>query len=734
MSVNPVSVNKINNNIIDFQSRRMTEPDLINDLEADKFQDDKKYSKNQVSGIVLATALSAAILAGGAIHGRNTWKINNLKSNAEKLAGENGNLKNSLKTAEEKAKELAEKNETLANINKKLKDEAQKAKDKLTDIFEGDIAPKDVREKIINDLKSKIKNSDYGYDIKNPPVTNKGGAPVYDDAIELPDYARTYNRKDMQELHIPEIGADGKFSYEIPMSNEVKITHMKSSDFKPVKSQPTNISESYADSVQWNNDKISRDILQNFYDGHGQTLDGVKFNFEPVSGGKYKIRIEGQSTYTPDKAIYIGESTKRNDAKAAGNYGEGLKMSVLKLLKDSEAQDVKIGSDNWKVTYSLAKGNLSDKRVLSYSLDKTDKYNGNYIEFETNDKDLLFSLKKTITRFYSSGNEHFKCPDFENDIIGIKNLPKGEKGGIYIAGQRFEFDGDYEGLDNIVIFLKEKPPLKILDPSRDRTSLNKSNLEDIAGWLARDERMSNYDKVKLLKSLEGYWDKSMYISDETPMDKFINRFLLFANFDSDKVKLHIKFPEKYVAYSNASSDVVEDLRAKGYKVCKEDFQKLGMPTIKHLIGDARAHEVVIPNDIQKQKILILKEAINKLSPALEGKHFTADELNTKIYMFDNKSVKDSKMYSDCSAEAIIDKGVSKGFWIDRNYLNKTSFPDVLETALHELSHKAGGDESAEFSYKLTNVNSSAINQIMNDVKTRNEFQALNELWNSISLC
>lgn len=747
MSVNPVSVNKINNNIIDFQSRRMIEPDLINDLEIDNFQDDKKYSKKQVSGMVLATALSAAVLAGTVIRRQNIeldrYFKKNLKLESEKrvLGWNNSDLKNTLKTAEEKAKKLAgtnetlsKTNETLTKINQKLKEEAQKAKDKLTDIFEGDIAPKDVREKIYNDLKSKIEKGDYGYNIKEPPVTNKGGVPVYADAIDLPANVKTNNRENMQKLQIPEIAEDGRFSYEIPMSSEVKIGHMTSYDFKPVKSQPTNISESYADSVQWNNDKISRDILQNFYDGHGQTLDGVKFNFEPVSGGRYKIRIEGKSTYTPDKAIYIGESTKRNDAKAAGNYGEGLKMSVLKLLKDGGAQDVKIGSDNWKVTYSLDKGNLSDKRVLSYSLDKTDKYNGNYIEFETNDKYLLSSLKKTINRFYSSGNEHFKCPDFENDIIGIKNLPKGEKGGIYIAGQRFEFDGKYNGLDNIVIFLKEKPPVRILDPSRDRTSLNRSNLEDIAGWLARDSRMSNYDKVKLLKSLEGYWDESMCILDETPMDQFIKNFLRYANFDSDKVKLHIKFPEKYVAYSDASSDVVEDLRAKGYKVCKADFQKLGMPTIKHLIGDARAHEVVVPNDIQKQKILILKEAINKLSPALEGKHFTADELNTKIYMFDNTSVKDNKMYSDCIAEAIIDKGVSKGFWIDRNYLNKTSFPDVLETALHELSHKAGGDETADFSYKLTNVNSSAINQIMNDIKTRNEFQALNELWNSISLC
>ena len=117
---------------------------------------------------------------------------------------------------------------------------------------------------------------------------------------------------------------------------------------------------------------------------------------------------------------------------------------------------------------------------------------------------------------------------------------------------------------------------------------------------------------------------------------------------------------------------------------------------------------------------------------MKYKHFTEDELDTKIYMFYRTSAKDRKMYSDCNAEAIIDYGVSKGFWIDKSYLDKSSFSEVLETALHELSHKAGGDESAEFSYKLTNVNKDAIGQLISDVNVRNEFQALNNLWDSLS--
>ena len=49
--------------------------------------------------------------------------------------------------------------------------------------------------------------------------------------------------------------------------------------------------------------------------------------------------------------------------------------------------------------------------------------------------------------------------DFENNVFGIKILPKSQKGAIYIAGQRLEYNGNYDGIDGAVIYIKEKPPI-----------------------------------------------------------------------------------------------------------------------------------------------------------------------------------------------------------------------------------------------------------------------------------
>lgn len=689
-------------------------------------------SKKKVSGIVLATALAAATLGGVVVHHRASKAEESLRRTYRNALDEvyNSAPYSENRTLKDQVKNLNSNNEALKKQLEALRKMVEETKAKFTDIFEGDVAPKDVRESLLERLRKAINEGDYGYDIANPPVTGKKGPelPIAGE-ISLPSTVGTSNRANMLDLQIPQVGSDGRFSLELPMG-DAKISTMPSKNFKPRKGE-IGISEEYSESVRWNSDKVARDIMQNFYDGHGQTLDGVKMAFTPTGNGRYRVRIDGKSTYTPDKAIILGASGKRGDASSAGGYGEGLKMAVIKLLKDYSSGDVKVASDNWQSVFSLAKSDLCDERLLSYSLEKVEPFNGNFVEFETDSMELLQSLRKTVNRFYHSNNPDFKCPDFENDLIGIKVLPKGQKGGIYIAGQRFEFDNDFDGLEGVTVFIKPNlNKINVLDQSRDRISLNRSNFYTIGTWLSRNPNMSANDKAKFLKSLEKYWDDKSY-GQQGPMDCLLSFFL--GNIDQRDVvrRLHIKFPEKYVAYSNATPEVVYDLRTKGYKVCKSEFADIGMPTIRDLLGDARAHEVVIPNDVQKKKILIVKEVLRKLTPSLEKEHFMADELDAHIYLFDRTSAKDSKTHSDALAEAIVDNGVSKGFWIDKGYLDTAKLSDVLETALHELCHKVGGDESAEFSYKLTDVNGKVLDQLIDDPKLRCEIQALDSLWKEL---
>ncbi|MBE7712490.1 MAG: hypothetical protein E7Z87_01955 [Cyanobacteria bacterium SIG26] len=673
-----------------------------------------KTSNKKVCGAVLATALSAAVIAGGVVRGKNKA----IKA-LEKEVGELKDGYEALKGAKD----------SYVESNKSLMDEITKLKNKIKISF--GIDADEIDAAILSNMRIKISEG-LDYDYTKSFVINKQKYVRKENGIDFDGgfVTKTKNREYIKPIDIPEIAPDGGFSFSMPKTNQMNVERTERIDFTPVKERLTTVSERYADSVQWDNDKIARDMLQNIFDGHGQTLDGLRLKFTPQADGSFKVRIEGDSTYTPDKAIYIGESTKRNNEKAAGNYGEGLKMATLKLLRDKGAENVRYGSDNWVVDYTLKQGEFSDKRVLAYSLNKSDIYDGNFVEFTTNDRDLLESLRKTINRFYHSHNTHFKTPEFENEVFGIKRLEKGEKGGIYIAGQRFEYDGSYDGLDDFVLFLKKKPPQIVIDISRDRTSLNESQLKDIAGWLSQYET-TQLEKIQVMKALEDVFKHKSVLS-YTPKDVFLDSFIYYADTGQQSIGKMVNFPEKYVAYSSCSEDICKDLINEGYIICKEHFTYCGMRTIKELIGEVRNHEVVIPNEFEMPKIAIIKQALKSLSKALEKVGFSKEEIDTKILMFSKENLSESNMYKTTNAEAIIDNGISKGFWVDKKFLEMAPFADNLEVALHELCHKVGGDSSAEFSYKLTDVNKKVLEDILNDPKVRKELQALNILWDEVS--
>lgn len=631
--------------------------------------------------------------------------------------------------------------EKLAGQVKPYQDEILSIKNKLNAIIE-EKTGKPVDQTLLGVLKKEVEEYKLDYDPKSPP--NREFEENRKEYISLDDYKPTSNRSQMKGLDVPKFipGHDWKFQVPIPSDssiNPVKESHM---DFSPI-SDTTNISLDYADSVLWNNDKITRDILQNFYDGHGQTLDGVNFDVKHI-GGRYKVRIEGKGLYTPDKAVLVGESSKKNISEAAGNYGEGLKMTVLKLLKDAGANEVLVGSGDWNASFKIGKSKLGGKNVLAYSVDKAPVYDGNYLEFEIDKPDFIDSLSKSINRFYHSNNKDFKSPSFENSQFGIRALNKMDKGGVYLAGQKIEYLNDFEGLEGLTIFFKHKSPMQkigtnsdelkpVFDLSRDRISLNYSSLYDIVKTYAMDEKTTEKELAYAIKSIENLWEKNFLKSS----NKAVLDGLLFGA----KIRnIKINFPEKYLADSDyIDLEQIMELKSCGYTICDSGFEGIGMTSVREYILKARNHNAFQPTEVEVKKIAVIRKALQSLSAYLDNKDFfNKTELNPKIYLFDAKNSNESKTYEYVQAEAIIDrtKGyfepASVGFWLDRKYLNKASFSEILATALHEISHKVGGDGSSTFGYKLTDVLGKEIQSRIEDSSANIELKNLRKIWDEFN--
>ncbi len=650
---------------------------------------------------------------------------------------------------------MDKKNKQIVEANKNLKNELNNTlliNENLKKELNNIVLPKDF-ESTIDEKAEEIFAKSLEYDPLTPyestsisDIESKKIKPVTVEMSKEPEH--TSNRADAHKLDYPKFKPNTYYKFEFPDSKEIKITKTEPVGFEE-QSQLTNISENYANSLQWNNDKIARDILQNFFDGHGQTLDGVKIEIIPEKNGKHKVKISGKSTYNFDKAIMLGETTKKDNVHAAGNYGEGLKMVVLKLLKEKGAENVNIASNNWNVKWNLVDNNINDNKVLKYTLSKSDFIDGNYLEFETDNLEFIKSILNSYDRFYHYNNPAFKEPEFENDIIGIKFMknPK-EKGKIFIAGQAFEVSQDtlggknsstYDGINGLNIFIKERPPKEshgsvIFDTSRDRIALNYKNIQTLGKWLAENDNLSDEDFTKLLNALHPCWESgknAIWSNNYTEAVFFLNGLL--DHYCNRSRRLNIIFPnEKEIAYSYLCSSWSDLYENAGYKMCNPGLNQYGMNSIEELIAESKAHNAIKPSIKEEKKIKILKEAIKILSPVLkENNFFTDDELNAKIYLFDNTATNENRAYNTVQGESITSNGECKGFWIDTNTLDEKNFSELLSICLHELTHKYGSDDSDVFSYKLTDVIEMLTKAMTKNPNLALQLKALEEIWNKI---
>ncbi len=662
-------------------------------------------------------ALFSSLTTALAVIAVTNKKTAALRADNEKIKADNETMKSDNQS-------LKEQNETLQTKNNQLRVQ-----------LDSIVLPENISD-LVADKVSELNISSLSYSpTKRIEIEGKNNKSVnYNPICILPErYEKTTNRSDARQLDYPEFQEGKSYSFSFPYMGEVRLK-CEDIDFLPIPRTFTNISESYADSLQWNNDKIARDLMQNFYDGHGQTLGGISFNVMPKENGKYTVKIEGKATFSPDKAILLGESSKRYDDKTAGNYGEGLKMVVLKLLKEKGAENVDIASANWNVNWQLQDSGLG-KRVLAYKLDEVPEFDGNYIQFDTDNVGFIKAIINSFDRFYHYNNPAFKCPDFENDMLAMKLIDEKADGKFFINGQAFEVDGSYDGMKSMNIAIKKKPPLKyngefIFDPSRDRTSLTRDNLEALGSWVISKENMSKDDAVKLIHSLQEYWDVcTMNNNHNTIGTSFVYGLFKGAY---DRLDLNIQFPsDMYVADSWRVSDELRRMYENaGYKICCSLLQNLGMRSIEELVKETRKHTPVEPTKSEKNKILILKQAINLLSNVLtEGNFFTPEELDTKIFIYDRSSAVEDKAYKNVNGEAILDGQKSLGFWLDREYIGNASFSEAFATALHELTHKYGGDESSAFSYKLTDVMRKVFSAINSNPNLAIQLKILEKAWN-----
>lgn len=535
------------------------------------------------------------------------------------------------------------------------------------------------------------------------------------------------------------------FSAEVPAYNTIVPTISPNSQLLNDKETiaslgipiNTNIRAEYGKRLPWSREKVVRDIMQNFMDGHNGTIEDVKFDFAHNSERKsYKIRISGKGEYNHKEIEDLGAGTKYMDEKKAGGFGEGAKMASIKLLADYDTSYVKFGSRNWELKFNILKNEGMDLDYLYRTLTKTSDVPGNFIEFETKDKKLIDEILNGTNYVYHPGNRDFQLPIFENEHFGLEYLGKNKKGNLYIANQRFEF-GDTDkwnnNLEGFNLFFKRKPQSGIVNTGRDRTHISSY---DISSLIKKDfaKTMSDDELTETILKLRDTWNASS-LDDAS---KVIEGFLSEAK---DR-KLGFKFPDDTKYYASdvfLGFDQQEEITKDGYILCNREFSKLGMPSVSTLVENRNALYPLRPNFSQIKKTQILDEAsrivvesMRKKNRTFHGKEFfLSEEANRPTYFYDrNETDACKKVLATAITTEVNGSKIYDGQWMDVNHI-KDSFSEVFATRLHEMCHKFGGDETKDFSYALTSL-MGHLNEIYLKCEDEcNRLKCLSKLWDKV---
>lgn len=529
-----------------------------------------------------------------------------------------------------------------------------------------------------------------------------------------------------------ELRNTGHVKLSIPNEGGVKVKPYDAvihpeDDYRLNVTQDAGIKIRYGTKLQWSNFKIARDLLQNYYDGHGHTLEGVNIEVNKTADGKYKIKISGESSWDYSHLDQMGSSTK-HDPLDAGGYGEGTRAVAVSLLSKADITNVKYASGDWTMTYGRSSDDLKSAYMTQTLSKNSEKVKGSTVEFETENADIAHKLLEAKDYFYHPHNPDFKNLDFENEFFGFKLKDDGAKGNIYLI-QRYETDGESNnGLRGATIVFKTQPnhPTLVEKSGGEQfelgTGVDRAQIPsyDVNRILSRYVKtMTDEELTQTISSMEKFWGES-----GTEKDRLNDMYVPFVR-EAHRRGLGIDFKDTHYVYldkpSTSSYDMAKNL---GYKIANNSMKDVGMQSFNAKDESKLPHQ---PTEEQSKEIRLLEEGVRILQECtdLSTKDLlNSDEVNKPTYMF-------SEGDHGTGAEAIIEGGEYQGHWMRDSHLLLQNYVGNLATFLHEISHKSGGDESKVFSRQLTKLQSHITNAIMHNPNAFKKIQTLSKMFDEV---
>ena len=451
--------------------------------------------------------------------------------------------------------------------------------------------------------------------------------------------------------------------------------------------------------VNWSEDYIARDILQNFRDANKEDINSIKVNVK-----KDDVTVHGEALFNLRRLFYVGSEKGEGDI---GQYGEGFKAAMVSMIKKGVTHPISISGD--KAVVIRVGDEIDDTSLcpLVYDFYKVNKHEGTLFSFSTNNPEMKKAFTFGMKHFWYKENSLLGKEIFSHNDFSV-HQSKEENGYVFYNGIK---RADIKKIPIVINVGKKYAAIeKKIDSDRDRNSFD-GKLQDRLFGIFAQSGIPYYSKdacyYEILKLAKPVWEdggghpllqaigKNLYGIDKLVKTKTLFSDKYFAESQSRYNPLNYQeWYEEYPQIRQTEKKYEENGKIKlpGYFAC------FGVPSVSLEIHsknvkiekEIEQNETRSPNRKEQQAIDFLIDGINELSPSFGS-------LYKNIYSISYKIVKSDDLLGQLKEK--------RGYWDKVVYLNENlfskSFGEILSVLLHELCHVFGGDGRRSFSDILT---------------------------------
>ncbi|ELP32915.1 hypothetical protein [Rhodopirellula baltica] len=226
------------------------------------------------------------------------------------------------------------------------------------------------------------------------------------------------------------------------MSSLFPIRTKEFSQLKFVRSQESSVTTAWG--VDWSDAMIARDLLQNFYDAHLNSVQDISIT---VNGSS--ATVAGKIGFDLNKLFYLAsEKTEKH----VGQYGEGFKAAIACLLRRHPDAVVVARSGNAAVSVRLEDRELGHSTVqpLVYDFYESPvEYSGSELAIRKVTTDLTSEISTAISQFWHSENPlsgEILCRSSDGKLSVYRSTD--EKGHLFYRGLK---RGEMVGLPLVLV-------------------------------------------------------------------------------------------------------------------------------------------------------------------------------------------------------------------------------------------------------------------------------------------